>query len=113
MEPITSKKSRSQYTPEQRQQLLSEFKESAVSASEFSRMHGLNVSAFGKWLARERKKGTNPAGRPARKQARPAGFAALQITQPSAPAVKSVLYAEVRSIKIYQPVSASYLKELQ
>jgi transposase-like protein len=113
MEPITSKKSRSQYSSEQRQQLLGEFKESKMSASEFSRLHGINVSAFGKWLTRERRKGGTPSGRQARKQARPTGFAELQISQSPAQAAKAVLYAEVHSIRIYQPVSASYLKELQ
>jgi transposase-like protein len=87
-----------------------------MSAREFSRLHGVNESAFGKWLSRERRKGSAPPGRQARPTGLPtgqAGFAELQIVQPSAPAAKAVLYAEVRSIKIYQPVTASYIKELQ
>ena len=42
------------------------------------------------------------------KQHEPPGFAALQITTPLA----TGLFAEVHGIKIYQWVSAAYLKEL-
>lgn len=121
MEQVTSKAvTRQFYTPQQRQDFLAGFKKSGMSAREFSKTHNINESAFGKWLSRERKKETTQPVRLARKRAKhpgaPAeqsGFAELQVTAQPAMGMKPVWFAEVTSIRIYQSVSATYLKELQ
>jgi transposase-like protein len=101
------------YSGQQKQNFLADFKESGMTVKEFCKARGVSESAFRKWQVRERRTGSASATSRTTKRSKATGFAELQIAQPSSPAVKSVLYAEVRSIKIYQPVSASYIKELQ
>lgn len=83
-------------------QLLDDFEKSQVSVKEFCLMHNIGKATFHKWQSRYKSKPDQP---------KPFGFADLQITASSA-TVQIVLFAEVSGIKIYQPVTASYLKEL-
>lgn len=79
--------------------LLGEFKQRGMDAKEFCKTHGISEGVFYKWKARYLNK-------PSAKQT---GFVTLQ---PSAALQGTVLFAEVKGIKLYQPVTASYLKEL-
>lgn len=95
--PVGTRRSKKQIV-----QLLNKFEESAVSIKEFCSEHSINPATFHKWQGRYK------AGAKQQKTGA-CGFATLQISQsPTA----SVLFAEVKGIRIYQPVAASYLKEL-
>jgi hypothetical protein len=61
-------------------------------------LHNIGKATFHKWQSRYKSK--------TGKQAEAAGFATLQVSSSIA------LFAEVKGIKIYQPVNAAYLKEL-
>jgi len=78
------------------ERLLDEQKQSGETIKTFCATHNLPQASFHNW----RKKYSQ--------QAKEIGFAAVQITAPD----HSLLFAEVQGIKIYQPVSAAYLKEL-
>ncbi len=90
---------RSRRTSEEIKKLLADFKQSGTDAKDFCNTHGINPGVFYKWKARHLNK---PA-------ARQNGFVALQ---PFAALQGAALFAEVKGIKIYQAVTASYLKEL-
>lgn len=77
--------------------LLQEQAQSGQNVKSFCAAHGLAGGTFHRW---KNKYGAGEA-------TATAGFAALQV------AVEPSLFATVGSIKIYQPVSAAYLKELQ
>lgn len=95
--PIRTRRSKSQII-----NLLNKFEQSALSVQDFCTEHTIHRATFYKWQTRYKAS--------AKKQSSSeSGFAALQIS-PSPTA--SVLFAEVKGIKIYQPVAASYLKEL-
>jgi len=66
-------------------------------------MHSISNATFHKWQNKYRNKTVEGIG--------PTGFAHLQISSSSANTDAS-LFAEVKGIRIYQPVAASYLKEL-
>ena len=77
--------------------LLASYKQSGMSAKEFCKTHDITEGVFYKWRSRN-------LNRPLAKQS---AFIALQ------PSVGTAsLFAEVKGIKIYQAVEASYLKEL-
>lgn len=78
--------------------LLGEFKHSDMDAGEFCKAHGITEGVFYKWKARYLNK-------PSAKQNE---FITLQ----PAMITDAVLFAEVKGIKLYQAVTASYLKEL-
>ena len=109
------------YSPEQKQYLLAEFKESGLSVRDFCQLHNIADGTFRKWQMRQRRKQLKLQEQQLEKSrdangraAGQAGFAEVQIMEPSSPMPESlVLFAEVSIIKIYQPVSASYLKDLQ
>ena len=82
--------------------LLKEFDEGTVSAVDFCRKHTISKATFYKWQSRYQHKAEN--------KTKASGFAKVDIT-PSSTASQS-LFAEVRGIRIYQPVSATFLKEL-
>ncbi len=90
---------RSRRTSEEIKKLLADFKQSGTAAKAFCLTHGINPGVFYKWKARHLNK---PA-------ARQNGFITLQ---PSGALQGAGLFAEVKGIKIYQAVTASYLKEL-
>ena len=76
---------------------LGEFEKANVSVKEFCLTHNISKANFHKWQGRYKTK--KPV----------AGFVPVRVTS----AIGSVaLFAEVRGVKIYQPVTAAYLKEL-
>ncbi len=112
MERCTSKAVK-RYSTQQKQYFLGEFKESGVSVKDFCQLHNISEGAFRKWQMRQRRMKASLHGGPVEQSNKAPGFAELQITHPSATPRQSVLFAEVTSIRIYQQVAASYLKELQ
>jgi hypothetical protein len=103
MEPFVKPSRRSRKTRQQIQDLLAEFSKSDCTVKEFCLLHHISQGTFHKWQSRHK----NKTG----KQVEPASFAALQITS-SIASTNVALFAEVKEIKIYQPVAAAYLKEL-
>lgn len=83
--------------------LLDEFENGDVSLTEFCSTHDICKATYHKWCSRYKNK--------KEKQGELNGFTTLQITTPKN-SNTAVLFAELRGIKIYQPVTASYLKEL-
>ena len=102
MEIISAKKVRVFRDKETILSILSEHKKSNLSVKAFCIENNIAAASFHNW----KKKYSNSR---ARRAAQP-GFTTLRVT-PSAP-VGAGLFAEVNSIKIYQPVTAAYLKEL-
>lgn len=82
--------------------LLGEYKKSKLSVKAFCLENSIASGTFHNW----KKKYGGRSGKPAK----PTGFAALQID--STPAAGEPLFASVKEIKIYQWVTAAYLKEL-
>ncbi len=103
MEQITNKLPRIRRTQEQIKKLLEEFENGDKTVSEFCELYSIGKTAFYKWQSRYKRK--------AAKNFKPVGFAKLKIHTPN-PNPAAGLFAEVHGIKIYQPVGASYLKEL-
>lgn len=98
---ITPKNTRR--SAQQIKKLLSEFRDSNLNVKEFSALHNVSRAAFHNWQS---KYGVEKARR-----IKKSGFAELEI----APICKSTgpaLFAELRGIKLYQPVDAAYLKKL-
>ncbi len=84
--------------------ILSEYRKSNLSIKAFCIENNIAAATFHTW---KKKYSSKHKGKP--DQGR--GFTALQIT-PSVPDMEPVLFAEVKGIKIYQPVTAVYLKAL-
>ena len=97
---LSSKPSRLRRNIRQIHDLLKEFDKGSVSAVEFCEQHKISKATFYKWQSRYTPK--------AEKKTEGPGFAGIRII----PSSSSALFAEVNGIKIYQPVAASYLKEL-
>ena len=87
-------------TRKQIQQLLAEFSASDVSVKEFCAARAIKAACFRKWQTRYKDRATRKTRQP--------GFAEVKII----PTSMEALFAEVKGIRIYQPVAASYLKEL-
>ena len=83
--------------------LLDEFEKSTMSVTEFCIANDVCTATYHKWCSRYRSEGSQKIGG--------AGFTSLEIT-PSSGSGYASLFAEVRGIKIYQPVTAGFLKEL-
>lgn len=96
--PAVKRRSRQELTS-----LLKKFEKcEGVTAKAFCQLHQITESAFYRFRARYHKKA---------KAAKQAGF--IQISPNTVDEERSgVLFAEVRGIKLYQPVSADYLKIL-
>jgi hypothetical protein len=110
MEQITNKPRRRRRSQHEILNLLNEFEKAGVSVKEFCGLHSISKATFHKWQSRyktKKEQEDKPTGLPTGQ----AGFADLHIT-PSTATANEVLFAEVKGIKIYQPVTASYLKEL-
>jgi hypothetical protein len=103
METNAAKKVRIFRDEETIRKLLDESKTSKVSVKVFCAGKGIAEGTFHNW---KRRYGTRKSKRVAQ-----SGFAALQISPPS-PIVEPALFATLKGIHIYQPVSAAYLKEL-
>jgi hypothetical protein len=103
MEQSANKPSRLRRSQNQIEQLLEEFEKGNLDVAEFCELHAVSRTTFYKWQSRYRRK--------TKKNSKARGFAKLKI---AAPAVNppGLLFAEVNGIKLYQPVTASYLKEL-
>ena len=101
MESITSKPSRSRRSIRQIHDLLRVFDEGNINATEFCKLHNISKGTFYKWQSRYKRNKEKKMNKP--------GFAEVKIIS-SSPG--SVLFAEVRGIRIYQQVSAAFLKEL-
>jgi hypothetical protein len=86
-------------TQEQIADILKKFAESGSTVKQFCEDHQIVAGTFHKWQSRVK-------GKSLKKQIKP-GFAQIQVN----PSFDS-LFAEVKGIRIYQPVSAAYLKEL-
>ena len=95
MEQLQSKRTRR--TSAEIKQLLEDFKQSGTDANEFCKVHGITEGVFYKWRSRYGEKAASKQN----------GFVSLQ-----APSNEHGLFAEVKGIRIYQAVSAAYLKEL-
>ena len=98
MELLQSKRTRR--TSLEVKQLFEDFKKSDINAKEFCKTRGISEGAFYKWRSRYGEKLT----------AKQKAFAKLKV--PSLMAYEPGLFAEVKGIKIYQAVPATYLKEL-
>ena len=94
---------RSRRTTAEIVRLLDEFYKSGRRAGEFCKVHGLHPANFHKSRSRHKDKVIQ--------HKKPSGFAPVKVQPVSTPASSS-LFAEIKGLKFYQPVSASYLKEL-
>jgi transposase-like protein len=93
--PVRARRSRKQILD-----LLNLFDKSGVTVAAFCRQHKVNSKVFHKWKSRY-KAGTKASSSTG-------GFSRVQI----APSSTNALFAEVNGIRIYQAVSAHFLKEL-
>ena len=100
MESIKNQSPRARRSIRDIHDLLKEFELGSVSAVEFCKRHNISKGTFYKWQSRYKRKEENKTNG--------AGFANIRII----PSSGDSLFAEVRGIKIYQVVAASYLKEL-
>ena len=80
--------------------ILEEFKQSDLRAKEFCKLYDIDEGTFYKWKQRYAKQEAIPTS----------SFIALR--QPFSKGSEVKLFAEVKGIKLYQVVAASYLKEL-
>ncbi len=103
MEVEVAKPSGVQRSKEEIISILEECRKSGKSVKEFAKSRGIHEATYYSW---RNKYGSKPV-----KQNAKAGFASLKIN-PSPATQTPALFAEVKGIKIYQTVSASYLKEL-
>jgi len=103
MEQITTKHRRVARSRSEIVKLLEAFKQSGSSAKEFCKVQDIGEATFYKWKMRY--------GKEYAALEKQGSFIPLQIVSP-APNSDATLFAEVRGIKIYHRVAASYLKEL-
>lgn len=96
--PIRHRRSRQEV-----EALLNLYANSNTGVKDFCKQHNISAANFHKWKSRYK---SNEIGRK-----KVSGFATLDIVS-SSQATVSGLFAEVKGIRIYQPVSASFLKEL-
>lgn len=98
MESKVGKKTKVFRGKQQIEQLLAEQAQSGQSARAFCAAHNIAVGTFYHWRERYGKSGAREK----------AGFATVEIVRSK----DNGLFAEVGGIKIYQTVTAAYLKEL-
>ena len=101
MEQVNESSPRPRRNSQQISALLAKFNSSGLTVSDFCERHQINENNLRKWISRAKQKAN-------KKEIRRSAFAAVQVTTS-----ESVLFAEVDGIRIYQPVTASYLKELK
>lgn len=102
MEQSTQVSSGRRRSKQQIQDLLIEFEKSNSTVKDFCRQRSINTANFHKWKSRYK---SIPV---TRKKA--VGFATLEVNDSLS--TPQAVFAEVRGIRIFQPVSASFLKEL-
>ena len=100
MEQVNQSSRRQRRNSQQILALLAKYNSSGLSVSDFCERHQITESNLRKWISRAKQK--------ANKKEMRRSFTAVQVTTS-----ESVLFAEVDGIRIYQPVAASYLKELK
>jgi transposase-like protein len=86
-------------TREQIADILKKFSDSNCTVKQFCEDHQIVPGTLHKWRSRVK-------GKSLKKETK-AGFAQIQVNSSL-----SSLFAKVKGIRIYQPVSAAYLKEL-
>lgn len=101
MEQVNSSTRGPRRTGKQISTLLAKYKSSGLSVTEFCERRQIHKSNFYKWISRYQEKSNS-------KKIQRSAFAQVQVT-----ASENLLFAEVNGIRIYQPVAASYLKELK
>ena len=101
MEQVNQSSRRQRRNSQQILALLTKYNSSGLSVSDFCERHQITESNLRKWISRAKQKAN-------KKEMRRSAFTAVQVTTS-----ESVLFAEVDGIRIYQPVAASYLKELK
>lgn len=99
MEQQTSSTRRNRRTQEQIRELLLEFRKADLTVPQFCQSHKVSTGTFYKWQSRFKSKALKKAG--------VSGFAPIVVGSSS-----NGLFAEVKGIRVYQPVSAEYLKQL-
>ena len=82
--------------------LLRLFEQGSLTGRDFCKLHDIDKGTFNKWKSRY-------GVRVVTKKQEPSGFAKVDVV-PSL--VVPALFAEVSGIRIFQPVAASFLKEL-
>lgn len=100
MEELIKPVVRTRRTRSQIEALLSAFDQSGLTVNEFCMLHHVSRGAFYKWQLRHKVKASQKKNQ--------AAFAKVSVLSSSTGA----LFAEVNGIRVYQPVAASYLKEL-
>ncbi len=103
METISVKKVRVFRDKETILGILGQYEGSNLSIKEFCIENNIAPASFHNWKKKYNGSRSRGATQP--------GFTTLGV-RPSAAVAGPGLFAEVNSIKIYQPVSAAYLKEL-
>lgn len=98
MESTANKKAKVFRSKQEIERLLQDWKKSGQSVKAFCTSLQISDGTFYHWKEKYLKSRTSPK----------AGFAPVEIVSSGG----NSLFAEVGSIKIYQPVSAAYLKEL-
>jgi len=98
MEELQPKRSRR--TSAEIKHLLEDFKRSGSNANQYCKTMGIAEGLFNKWRSRYGEKAPPKQN----------GFVNLQT--PSTAGCEPGLFAEVKGIRIYQTVSAQFLKEL-
>jgi hypothetical protein len=101
MEQVHSSTRRPRKSSEQISALLAKYNSSGLTVPEFCKLHQIHQGNFRKWIFRSKQKARA-------KVTRRSAFAKVEVT-----ALPNLLFAEVNGIRIYQPVEASYLKELK
>ena len=84
---------------EQKEALLALQQQSGLSVKSFCVKHGISTATFHNWRQQLKKPASDLAG---------SGFAKLAIQETALP----LLFAEVKGIRLYQPVSVDFLKAL-
>lgn len=95
---------RSRRSTKQVEELIKQYEASGLSVKQFCKKEGLSEAGFYKLRNRYQNK---------IKSKQKPGFIPVAVTPaPTATTIKTSLFCEVKGIKIYQPVSATFLKEL-
>lgn len=100
MEQAITAKTRTRRTQQQIVDLLAEFDKAGCTVKDFCQSKGISQGNFHKWKSRRKETSLQ--------KIKTSGFAKVVVRSLSA----DNLFAEVKGVRIYQPVSAAYLKEL-
>ncbi len=100
MEQSIVAKTRTRRTQDQIRDLLTEFDTAGCTVKEFCQLKGIGQGNFHKWKLRRKEIGLV--------KEKSSGFAQVLVQS----STSEHLFAEVNGIRLFQPVSAAYLKEL-